>query len=46
MLLENENQPLLYEVTSPKIHIFTKFPLLGAELQKGHYWASNVSPFT
>jgi len=46
MLLKNENQPLLYVVTSPKIYIFTKLSLLGAELQKCHYWALNVGPFT
>jgi len=25
---------------------FTKMSLIGAELQKCHYWASNVGPFT
>jgi len=32
-----------YVVTSPKIHISIKLPLLGAELQKCYYWASNLA---
>jgi len=40
---KTKNSTPFYVVTSPKIHIFTKLPLLGAGLQKCHYWASNLA---
>jgi len=37
---------LIFVVYSTLPPLFTKLPLYHSELQKCHYWASNVSPFT
>jgi len=42
----HEGEDLNFVVTSNQPLIFTKLPLWAAELQKCHYWASRVGPFT